>query len=134
MRWKLVLALAAMAAAAPAAAENWQPIKGEPDTYVDLDFLKLDTKSGLVLVRTAQGTPKGAGYAEWPSDKAPIMISAIDCQADTFKDLGLDFEGDEPLPDGWRGLKSQSGAKFGVGGAGTMACKQRDTLPKVALP
>lgn len=131
MRLSLVLSLLLLAG--PAAAETWKPVPGEPDTYVDIDFLKVDQQSGLVIVRTAMGKPSAAGYAEW-SDKTPIAVSAIDCKADTFKDLGLDFEGDSPLPDNWRSRKTQPGMKYAVGQAGLDACKQRETLPKVALP
>jgi hypothetical protein len=133
MRLKLVLCLALLASPAFAAAENWQPVTGEADTYLDADFLKVDQQTGLVVLRYAVGKPGGAGYAEWPS-KEPISVYAVDCKADTFKDLGLDFDGDAPLPDNWRKRANNSGAKFGVGGAAALACKQSGVLPKVALP
>lgn len=133
MRLRLFLSLALLAAATSAAAEDWKPVPGEPDTYYDADFLKVDQQSGLVLLRSASGAPGGAGYAEW-SDKSPIMLSALDCKGDSYMDLGLDFEGDSPLPDGWRSRRTQAGLKFGVGGAAVAACKVRETLPKVALP
>lgn len=134
MRLQLALGLLLLAATpASAAAENWQPVPGETDTYYDADFLRVDQQSGLVLVRSAIGRKAGAGYQEW-SDKEPITVSALDCKGDTYRDLGLDFEGDAALPDGWRTRRAQSGITFGVGGAGTLACKLRGTLPSVALP
>jgi hypothetical protein len=133
MRLRLFLGLAVLAASTPAPAESWKPVPNEPDTYYDTDFLKVDAQSGLVLLRSAVGKPGGAGYAEW-TDKTPIIVSAIDCQGDAYKDLGLDFEGDADLPEGWRKRRSQAGIKFGVGGAAVVACKVRETLPKVALP
>ncbi|HEX6859756.1 MAG TPA: hypothetical protein VF138_06100 [Caulobacteraceae bacterium] len=133
MRLKLVLGLIALTAASPAAAENWQPVPGEPDTYYDADFTKIDEQTGLVIVRTAMGKPSGAGYAEW-TEKEPIQMSAIDCKADTYKNLGLDFDDTAALPDGWRARSSDPDAKIAVGGAGVAACKRKDSLPKVALP
>jgi len=133
MRLRLFLGLAVLAASTPALAENWKPVPNEPDTYYDADFLKVDQQTGLVLLRSAVGRPGGAGYAEW-ADKTPIIVSAIDCKGDTYKDLGLDFEGDAGLPDGWRKRRSQAGIRFGVGAAAVVVCKARDGLPKVALP
>lgn len=133
MRLKLVLCLAVLASPTAAATETWQPVTGEPDTYLDADFLKVDQQSGLVILRTAVGKPGGAGYAEWPS-KEPISRYALDCKADSFKDLGLDFEGDGALPENWRKRPTTGGMKFGVGAAATMACKRAATLAKVALP
>ncbi|HYG28489.1 MAG TPA: hypothetical protein VD906_16505 [Caulobacteraceae bacterium] len=133
MRLKLVLSFALAIAATPALAENWKPVAGEPDTYIDTDFTRVDEQTGLVVLRTAMGKPSGAGYDEW-TEKEPIMMSAIDCKADTYKDLGLDFENTAALPDGWRGRASQAGAKIGVGAAGVAACKAKATLQTVALP
>ena len=132
MRLTLLLGLA-MLAATPAAAENWQPVAGEPDTYVDMDFVKVDQQTGLVVLRTAMGKPSGATYDEW-TERDAITLSAVDCKGDTYKDLGIDLDGNKGPPDGWRSRPSQGGAKFAVGGAGAMACKMRDTLPTVALP
>ena len=132
MRLTLLLGLA-MLAATPAAAENWQPVAGEPDTYVDMDFVKVDQQTGLVILRTAMGKPSGATYDEW-TERDAITISAVDCGGDTYKDLGIDLDGDKGPPEGWRSRPSRSGAKFAVGGAGAMACKMRDTAPTVALP
>lgn len=133
MRLRLVLAMSAMAVAAPAAAENWQPVVGEAGVYVDIDFLKVDQQSGLVIVRTAMGTPAGTTYDEW-TERDPVMMSAVDCKSDTYKDLGIDFDGDKDPPEGWRSRASSPGAKMAVGGAALTACKMRETLPKVALP
>jgi hypothetical protein len=133
MRLKLVVCLTALSIAAPAAAENWQPVPGEPGAFYDADFLKVDQQTGLIVVRTATGAPSGAGYAEW-GEKDPIMLSAVDCKADTYKDLGMDFDGDKDAPDGWRKRPSKAGAKLAVGGAAAAACKRKDALPKVALP
>jgi hypothetical protein len=133
MRLKLVVCLAALVMASPAAAENWQPVTGEPDTWMDADFLKVDQQTGLIVVRTATGKPSGAGYAEW-GEKDPIILSAVDCKADTYKDLGMDFDGDKDAPADWRKRPSRAGAKLAVGGAAAAACKRKDTLPKVALP
>jgi len=133
MRLRLVLSVVLLTASTPAVAETWKPVPGESDTYVDIDSMKVDQQTGLVIVRSASGKPGGAGYAEW-LDKEPIIVSALDCKGDAYKDLGLDFGGDAALPDGWRKRRTQSGLKFGVGGAATLACKQREALPKVALP
>ena len=132
MRLTLLLGLA-MLAATPAAAENWQPVAGEPDTYVDMDFVKVDQQTGLVVLRTAIGKPSGSGFDQW-TERDGITLSAVDCKGDTYKDLGIDLDGNKGPPDGWRSRPSQGGAKFAVGGAGDMACKMRDTAPTVALP
>ena len=132
MRLTLLLGLA-MLAATPAAAENWQPVAGEPDTYVDMDFVKVDQQTGLVVLRTAIGKPSGSGFDQW-TERDGITLSAVDCKGDTYKDLGIDLDGDKGPPEGWRSRPSRTGAKFAVGGAGDMACKMRDTAPTVALP
>ena len=133
MRLKLVLGFAIAIAATPALAETRKPVAGEADTYIDADFTRVDQQTGLVVLRTVIGKPSGANYSEW-ADKEPIVMSAIDCKADTFKDLGLDFDNAATLPDGWRSRRSQSGAKIAVGGAGVAACKARGTLQTAALP
>lgn len=132
MRLKLLLC-AAMLAATPAAAENWQPVPGETDTYVDLDFVKVDEQTGLVVLRTATGKKAGVTYDEW-TERDAIVLSAIDCKGDTYKDLGIDLDGNKGPPDGWRSRPTQSGAKFAVGGAGALVCKMKGTLQTVALP
>ena len=133
MHLKLVLGFALAIAATPALAENWKPVTGEPDNYIDTDFTRIDEQTGLVVLRTAMGKPSGAGYNEW-AEKEPIVVSAIDCKGDTYKDLGLDFDNLATLPDGWRGRRSQPAAKLAVGAAGTMVCKGQAALQKVALP
>ena len=132
MRLKLLLCLA-MLVATPAAAENWKPVPGESDTYVDLDFVKVDQQTGLVVLRTAMGKPSGATYDEW-TERDAITISAVDCKGDLYKDLGIDLDGDKGPPEGWRSRPSRTGAADGELGAGDMACKMRDTAPTVALP
>ena len=133
MRLTLLLTAALLAVATPTLAENWKPVAGEPDTYIDTEFTRVDEQTGLVVLRTAMGKPAGAGYAEW-SEKEPIVMSAIDCKGDTYKDLGLDFDDKAALPDGWRSRRTQKGAKLGVGAAGVAACKARGSLQTVALP
>lgn len=132
MRLRLVLAIA-LATATPAAAENWQPVAGEADTYVDLDFVKLDQQTGMIVLRTAIGKKAGATFDEW-SERDAIMLSAVDCNADTYKDLGIDLDGNKEPPEGWRSRPSQPGAKLAVGGAAAMACKARDAVKTVSLP
>lgn len=132
MRLMLLMSLA-LAAASPAAAENWRPVDGEPDTYVDMDFAKVDPQTGLVVLRTAIGKASGATFDEW-TERDAITLSAVDCKGDGYKDLGIDLDGTKGPPDGWRSRPTQSGAKFAVGGAASMVCKAKDTLPKLALP
>jgi len=135
MRPSLVLCLALMAAAAPAAAEDWREVPGEPGTFTDRDFAKVDQTTGLVIVRTTIVKPPAAGYASMPEDsRPPISVSALDCKSGAYKDLGLDFEGAETLPADWRSRPSQPGAEWAVGEAGANACKMRDSLPVIALP
>jgi hypothetical protein len=133
VRLILLLTTALLAAGTSAAAENWQPVAGEADTYVDLDFVKIDQQSGLIVLRTAIGKKSGATFDEW-TERDAIMLSAVDCKSDTYKDLGIDLDGNKGPPEGWRGRPSHPGAKMAVGGASVTACKMRDTLPKVTLP
>ena len=132
MRLMLLLGLA-LIAATPAAAENWQPVAGEQDTYVDMDFAKVDPQTGLVVLRTAIGKKSGASFDEW-SERDAITLSAVDCNGDTYKDLGIDLDGNKGPPDGWRSRPNQSGAKFAVGAAAAMVCKAKNTLASLALP
>lgn len=135
MRLTLVPALTLLALAAPAAAEDWQEVPGEPGTYADRDFAKIDQQTGLVIVRTTVVRPPAEGYATMPEEtRPPITVSAVDCAKDTYKDLGLDYAGAETLPEGWRGRPSQPGMEWAVGGAGENACKNKNSLPVVALP
>lgn len=130
MRLVLLLGLALLTAS-PAAAENWQPVAGEPDTYVDMDFAKLDPQTGLIVMRTAIGKKAGATFDEW-TERDAVTLSAVDCKADGYKDLGIDLDGNKGPPDGWRSRPTQSGAKFAVGGGAAAVCKVKDTLGTLA--
>lgn len=134
MRLKLLLCLAMLGTTAPALAEDWKQVPGDETAYFDNDFLKVDQQSGLVVMRYAIGRAKGATYKDWPAGKSPIMVYALDCISDAYKDLGLDFEGKGTLAADWRSEPDQTGIELGVGGAGKAACERRETLPKVALP
>lgn len=134
MGQRLVLCLAMLAFAAPAAAEDWRPVPGEASAYFDNDFLRVDQATGLVVMRYAIGKAEGAGYKAWPKGKSPIMLYALDCEANAFKDLGLDFEGDKGVPKGWRDIPTDEDMDLVVGAAGTAACERRETLPRAALP
>lgn len=130
----LVLIALLLGAAVPAAAEDWKPVPGDASAYYDNDYLKVDQQSGLVLLRFANGKPRGAGYKDWPPGKSPIMVYAVDCGGDGWMDLGLDFDGKAALPKGWRNSPKEMSIALGVGGAGTAACEAKDKLPTVALP
>uniref|UniRef100_B0SUK2 Uncharacterized protein n=1 Tax=Caulobacter sp. (strain K31) TaxID=366602 RepID=B0SUK2_CAUSK len=114
-------------------AESWKPAPGEAKTFYDEDFLRVDQASGLVLLRIAEGRPNGP-YKSWPAGKGPIMIFALDCAADKWIDLGMDFSGDQALPKGWRKGERIDDIKGAAGGGGRVACETRETLPKVTLP
>jgi hypothetical protein len=122
-----------MATATAIRAENWKPSPGEAKTFYDADFMRVDKTSGLVLVRIAEGRPNGP-YRSWPAGKGPIMVFALDCAADKWVDLGLDFNGDQGLPTGWRNGEKIDDAKGAAGGAARVACETKDTLQKVSLP
>ncbi|MGZ8364010.1 MAG: hypothetical protein ACXW3D_08840 [Caulobacteraceae bacterium] len=119
--------------AAPAMAENWQPVPGESGTYYDKDFMRKDQASGLIVLRYGAGRP-GPGGASWPAAKSPILVYAVDCANDGWIDLGLDFTGSTPLPKGWRKKTPDTDIKAAVGKTGVLACDQKDSLPTVALP
>lgn len=133
MRQGLVVCLLALAMAAPAAAEDWRPVPGDSSAFFDADYLKVDENSGLVVMRYAIGRANGP-YKDWPKGKSPIMVYALDCAHDAYKDVGLDFEGKGALPKGWRDEPTQENIGLGVGPAGEAACERAETLPKVALP
>ncbi|MFT4254473.1 MAG: hypothetical protein QM608_18560 [Caulobacter sp.] len=117
----------------PAVGETWKPAPGEAKTYYDADFLKVDEQTGLVVLRIAEG--KGGGpYKSWPAGKGPIMIFALDCAADKWMDLGMDFAGDKGLPKNWRKEAKVDDISGAAGKAGKMACETRDSLPKAQLP
>lgn len=134
MRLRLVLSLALLAASTPAIAEDWKPVPGDSTSYFDNDFLKVDQASGLIVLRYAIGTARGAGYKDWPAGKSPIMMYAVDCISDVWIDLGLDFDGKAGLPKDWRQMPRETGIELAVGGAGKAACERKDELPKAALP
>ena len=133
MRKGLVVCLIALGLSTPALAEDWQPVPGDSSAFFDSQYLKVDEQSGLVLMRYAIGRATGP-YASWPKGKSPIMVYALDCANDAYKDVGLDFEGEGVLPKGWREEPTQESIGLGVGPAGKTACERADTLPKVALP
>ncbi len=134
MRLTLFLCLAMLGVPAAAGAEDWQAVPGDPSAYFDNDFLKVDEATGLVVMRYAIGQAKGATYKDWPAGKSPIMVYALDCVSDAYKDLGLDFDGKGKLAADWRDEPQQTGIELGVGAAGKAACERREALPKVALP
>ncbi len=136
MNSRLVLCLLSVAAASVATlaqAENWKPSPGETKTYYDEDFMRVDSKSGMVLVRIADGKPSGP-YKTWPASKGPIMLFALDCPANKWIDLGMDFTGDKTIGKGWRSEEKIEDISGAVGGAGKLACETKDSLPKVDLP
>jgi hypothetical protein len=122
----------AMATANAAQAEDWKPSPGEAKTFYDADFMRVDQASGLVLVRIAEGRPNGP-YRNWPA-KGPIMVFALDCAADKWIDLGIDYSGDMALPKGWRKGELIDDAKAAAGGAARVACEGREGLLKASLP
>lgn len=123
-----VLGLATMALA-----ETWKLAPGETKTYYDADFSRVDESSGLVVTRIAEGKPNGP-YKTWPASKGPILVFALDCAADKWMDLGMDFDGTKGLPKGWRKEAKIDDISGAVGKAGKLLCDTKDTLPKVALP
>ena len=128
-----LLSVTAMSVATFAQAENWKPSPGEAKTFYDADFMRVDAKSGMVMVRIAEGRPSGP-YRSWPAGKGPIMLFALDCAADRWIDLGMDFVGDQALAKGWRSEEKIEDISGAVGGAGKLACETKDSLPKVDLP
>lgn len=137
MNNRLVLALLGLAAASVATfalAETWKPSPGESKTFYDEDFMRVDSKSGMVLVRIADGKPNGP-YRNWPAaSRGPILLFALDCAANKWIDLGMDFTGDLGLGKGWRNGEKIEDISAAVGGAGKLACEARDSLPKADLP
>jgi hypothetical protein len=128
-----MLAASMVFGAMPALGESWKPAPGEAKTYYDADFLRVDESSGLVVLRIAEG--KGGGpYKSWPAGKGPIMIFALDCAADKWMDLGMDFAGDKGLPKNWRKEAKLDDISGAAGKAGKMACETKDSLPKATLP
>src|SRR4051812_6697221 len=99
----VVLSLACfLSVAGAAAAEDWKPSPGEAGVYYDQDYLKVDKDTGLVIGRVAEGKASGA-YKSWPAaGKGPIMLYALDCDADKFMAVGLDMTGAGGLEKNWR--------------------------------
>jgi hypothetical protein len=128
-----LLSVTALSTATFARAETWKPSPGETKTFYDEDFMRVDAKSGMVLVRIADGKPNGP-YKSWPAGKGPIMLFALDCAANKWIDLGMDFAGDKGPGKGWRTEEKIDDISGAVGGAGKLACANKDALPKVELP
>lgn len=135
MRKRLVLCLALLCGVAgPALAEDWKPLTGEAGAFYDNDFMKVDAATGLVVARSATGGAAGKPYATWGKSKSPIMLYALDCSADGYMYLGLDYDGSHGLPKTWRSAAKESGIGAGVGALGKQACAAKDNLPKATLP
>jgi hypothetical protein len=135
MRKRLVLCLALfLGVAGPALAEDWKTLPGEAGSFYDSDFLKVDATTGLVLARSATGGAAGKPYAAWGKGKSPIMLYALDCSADSYMYLGLDYDGAHGLPKAWRSAPKDTGIGAGVGALGKQACAAKDGLPKATLP
>lgn len=128
-----LLSVPMLAMAGAAAGETWKPAPGEAKTFYDADFLRVDESSGLVVLRIAEGKGEGP-YRSWPASKGPIMLFALDCAADKWMDLGMDFAGDKGLPKNWRREARVDDISGAAGKAGKMACETRDSLPKATLP
>ncbi|MGR4865829.1 hypothetical protein [Caulobacter sp. LARHSG274] len=123
----------AMATATAPRAETWKPAPGEAKTFYDEDFMRVDQASGLIVLRIAEGRPNGP-YKNWPAGKGPILVFALDCAADKWIDLGIDYTGDMLLPKGWRKGEKVDDINGATGGSGRVACETRETLQKAALP
>ena len=123
-----------LTAAGAAAAENWKPSPGETGVYYDQDYLKVDKDTGLVIGRVAEGRANGP-YKNWPAaGKGPIMLYALDCDADKFMAVGLDMTGGGGLEKNWRKEEKVENISGGAGHWGAEACKDKATLPVVAVP
>ena len=116
-----------------ATAENWKLAPGETKTYYEAVFTRVDQSTGLIVTRIAEGKANGP-YKTWPASKGPILVFALDCAADMWMDLGMDFDGSKGLPKGWRKEARIEDISGAVGKAGKLACETKDTLPKVELP
>ena len=96
-----LLSVPILALATAAIAEDWKLAPGETKTYYDAEFSRVDQSTGLIVTRIAEGKANGP-YKNWPASKGPILIFALDCVADKWMDLGMDFDGSKGLPKGWR--------------------------------
>lgn len=128
-----LLSVPILGLATAAIAENWKLAPGETKTYYDADFSRVDQSTGLIVTRIAEGKPNGA-YKNWPASKGPILIFALDCAADKWMDLGMDFDGAKGLPKGWRNEAKIDDISGAVGKAGKLLCETKDSLPKMELP
>ena len=93
-----LLSVPVLALSTAATAENWKLAPGETKTYYDADFTRVDQSSGLIVTRIAEGKANGP-YKNWPASKGPILVFALDCAADKWMDLGMDFDGSKGLPE-----------------------------------
>ena len=128
-----LLSLPVLAVSTTGAAETWKLAPGETKTYYDEDFTRVDQASGLIVTRIAEGKANGP-YKNWAASKGPILLFALDCPADKWMDLGMDFDGTKGLPKGWRKEAKIDDISGAVGKAGKLVCESKDTLPKVELP
>jgi hypothetical protein len=128
-----LLSVTALALSTAAAAETWKQAPGDTKSYYDADFTRVDQATGLIVTRVAEGKPNGP-YKNWPASKGPILVFALDCAADKWMDLGMDFDGSKGLPKGWRKEAKIEDISGAVGKAGKLLCETKDTLPKVELP
>ena len=128
-----LLSVPVLGLATVAIAETWKLAPGETKTYYDVDFSRVDQSTGLVVTRIAEGKATGP-YKNWPASKGPILIFALDCAADKWMDLGMDFDGTKGLPKGWRKEDKIDDISGAVGKAGKLLCETKDTLPKVDQP
>lgn len=128
-----LLGVPILALATAAIAENWKLAPGETKTYYDEDFTRVDQSTGLIVTRIAEGKANGP-YRNWAASKGPILIFALDCAADKWMDLGMDFDGSKGLPKGWRKEDKIDDISGAVGKAGKLLCESKDSLPKMELP
>lgn len=128
-----LLSVPILALATAATAEDWKLAPGETKTYYDAEFSRVDQSTGLIVTRIAEGKANGP-YKNWPASKGPILIFALDCAADKWMDLGMDFDGSKGLPKGWRKEGKIDDISGAVGKAGKLLCETKDSLPKVELP
>lgn len=133
MRLRLVLCLACFLGLATAAsAESWKA--ASDGTLYDTDFARVDSKTGLVVMRMATGGRAGAPYAAWPKSKSPIALYALDCDGNQYLDLGLDFDGSHGLPKNWRSVDKAPDIKAAMGPVGAEVCAMKASLQTVDLP
>lgn len=128
-----LLSLPVLAVSTTGAAETWKLAPGETKTYYDEDFTRVDQASGLIVTRIAEGKANGP-YKNWAASKGPILLFALDCPADKWMDLGMDFDGTKGLPKGWRKEAKIDDISGAVGKAGKLLCETKDSLPKAELP